>query len=51
MKNVKGLLKKYRYIVETQDGMLNRLVLRAKDLKMNEIATNDLKPSRGMDDQ
>ncbi len=48
---MKGLLKKYRYIVETQDGMLNRLVLRAKDLKLNEISTTELKPSRGMDDQ
>lgn len=38
VKNIKNLLKKYKYIVETQDGLLNKLVLKAKDLKMNEPA-------------
>lgn len=36
VKNIKNLIKKYKYIVETQDNMLNRLVLKAKDLKINE---------------
>lgn len=31
--------------------MLNRLVLRAKDLKQNEISLSDIKPPRGMDEQ
>jgi hypothetical protein len=51
VKNVKGLLRKYKYIVETQDSMLNRLVLRAKDLKLQEIPLLENRPGRGMDDQ
>jgi hypothetical protein len=35
VKNVKGLIKRYKHIVETQDEMLGRMVLKAKDLKLN----------------
>jgi hypothetical protein len=48
---VKGLLRKYKYIVETQDGMLNRLVLKGKDMKLQELPLLENRPARGMDDQ
>lgn len=34
LKNVKGLIKNYKYIVESQDQMLGKVIVKAKDLKM-----------------
>lgn len=36
LKNVKGLIKNYKYVVETQDQMLSKVIMKAKDLKMLE---------------
>lgn len=47
VKNVKGLIRRYRHIVETQDEMLGRMALRAKDLRLNELPEK----GRAMDDQ
>lgn len=36
LKNVKGLIKNYKYIVDSQDQMLGKVIMKAKDLKMTE---------------
>jgi hypothetical protein len=33
VKNVKSLIKRYKFIVESQDDMLAKLVLKAKDAR------------------
>ena len=37
LKSVKGLIKNYKHIVETQDQLLSKVIVKAKDLRMSEM--------------
>ena len=44
--NVKNLLNNYKDIVESQDKLINRVVLKSKEFKANEIGNIEQKYSR-----
>ena len=37
--NVKNLIKNYKNVVESQDQLLNKVILKAKEFKSNEIGS------------
>lgn len=44
--NVKNLLSNYKDIVESQDKLINRVVVKSKEFKASEITNIDQKYSR-----
>lgn len=49
--NVKNFLGNYKEIVESQDKLINRVVLKSKEFKANEMANIDSKYSRPEEDE
>lgn len=48
--NVKNLIRNYKNVVESQEQLLNRVILKAKEFKSNEIQAIENRYSKGMDE-
>lgn len=50
LKNVKNLIKNYKNIIQSQDELLNKVVVKAKDFKTHELQLLQNKYSKGFEE-
>lgn len=50
MTNVKNLIRNYKNVIESQEQLLNRVVLKAKEFKSNEMQAIESRNSKAMDE-